>query len=162
MENCRISIGDKIIIENIPENLPIAKSIIIKPLFSSLPEIQFQLLELILSQQLGNSYLYLFLKSKVGVLWFVITFLLFQYMEKPYKFQIKKIIFANECDFLYQACNIDPSTHFFLEGENSESISDSNELSYSSIGGHSKQLDYIKELVELALHKPQLFSCFGE
>jgi len=60
-------------------------------------------------------------------------------------------------------CIVGPDTTIYCEGEplRRENKSDGEEIGYDDIGGCKKQLYQIRELVELPLRHPQLFSTVG-
>mmetsp|Transcript_46661 Transcript_46661/g.73046 ORF Transcript_46661/g.73046 Transcript_46661/m.73046 type:complete len:771 (+) Transcript_46661:104-2416(+) len=70
-----------------------------------------------------------------------------------------KVIEIDPVDY----CIVGPDTLIFCEGEyvKRDNPSDLSEISYDDIGGCEKQLFQIRELVELPLRHPQLFSTVG-
>nr|UXY87219.1 cell division control protein 48 [Cryptomonas sp.] len=88
-------------------------------------------------------------------------------VKKGDKFEIQK---GNRC-IEFKVLEIDPSdycivgpdTTIYCEGDalKREECSDFNEIGYDKVGGCCKQLFQIRELVELPLKHPQLFSTVG-
>jgi transitional endoplasmic reticulum ATPase len=76
--------------------------------------------------------------------------------QKPIEF---KVIEIDPVDY----CIVGPDTLIFCEGEyiKREEPSDLSSIGYADIGGCGRQLFQIRELVELPLRHPQLFSTVG-